>query len=218
MGGLGLMGRRRAISSSPTKTKSSVKIYNRLVVKSGAYFITDYYPSNYDRISWRMATESVGTCFGARKGMGVIVLTQTGNKAYVAWDADTASQVSMTTNSPVEREMGMSYDGGYKATYKTIDSASATTIKNYSDTPTEKISQVPLYICASLVLNSDFGIDTRYFQGNFYGLKVIDSRTSELKHDFVPATSSEAVGIYDRVNRVFYYNSGTGEVTADNEE
>lgn len=218
MGGLGLMGRRRAISSSPTKTKSSVKIYNRLVVKSGAYFITDYYPSNYDRISWRMATESVGICFGARKGMGVIVLTQTGNNAYVAWDADTASQVGMTNNSPVEREMGMSYDGGYKATYKAIDSASATTLKNYSGTPTEKISQVPLYICASLVLNSDFGIDTRYFQGNFYGLRVIDSRTSELKHDFVPATSSEAVGIYDRVNKVFYYNSGTGEVTADNEE
>lgn len=218
MGGLGLMGRRRAIASSPTKTKSSVKIYNRLVVTSGAYFITDYFPSNYDRISWRMSTKSAGICFGARKGMGVIILTQANNTAYVAWDMDSASLVGMTADLPIEREIGMSYDGGYKATYKTIDSANATTIKNYSGTPTEKISQVPLYICVSLVLNSDYGIDTRYFQGNFYGLRVIDSRTSELKHDFVPAMSSGISGIYDRVNGVFYYNSGTGEVTADNEE
>lgn len=216
MGGLGLMGRRRAIASSPTKL--SVKIYNRLVVNSGAYFVTNYYPSNYDRISWRMATESVGICFGARKGMGVIVLIQTSKEAYIAWDADSAMRVGITPNSSIEREIGISYDGGYRAIYRIEGSASATTIKSYSGTPTEKISQVPLYICACLLLNSDDGIDTRYFQGNFYGLRVIDSRTSELKHDFVPAKSGEAVGIYDQVNGIFYYNSGTGEVTADNEE
>lgn len=219
MGGLGLMNRRRAIAASPTKAEFSGTIYNRLVVKSGAYFITDYYPSNYDRILWRMSTVQPVIYFGARKGMGVIILAEAYHyaSAYMSWDADVANQVKMTPNSTAEREIGMLYDNGYKAIYKQADSTNIATLKTYSGTPVENISQVPLVICSSFKLNSDSEIDTRYFQGNFYGLQVIDSRTNELKYDFVPAVYKEATGIYDRVNNVFFSNSGTGEVTADNE-
>lgn len=220
MGGLGLMGRRRAIASSPTKSKSSVKIYNRLVVNTGAYFITDYYPSIYDRLTFKMQPQAYPRMlFGARKGMGLVMLAYTTKITYTSWDSDTPKQVSSDWEQNVARELGMLLDGSqYKTIYGISSTGDYAVLKTYSEPPADKTSQVPLYIGASLNVNSDNALDSRYFHGSFYGLQVIDSRSGNVKHDFVPAVNGAEVGIYDRITGAFYGNIGTGEVTADNEE
>ena len=220
MSGLGLIGRRRAIASSPVKVKSLVKIYDRLVFKSGSYFVTDYSPCNYDRICYRMNPSAYPSLlFGARKGMGVVALANNSTTLFAAWESDAATQITANLTNDIEREVGMIYhQGGYRAVYRGKNATDFVTLKTYSGTPAEAVSKVPLYIGVSLVLNSDYGIDTRYFQGTFYGLQVVDSRTGDMKHDFVPAIYDGAdAGIYDRISGNFYYNSGTGEVIAENE-
>lgn len=220
MGGIGLMGRRRFIASTPVKGDSSVQEYKRLVVASGAYFITDYYPSNYDRLTFKMQPQAYPrVLFGARKGMGVVMLANTADIGYASWDSDTAKQLAADWRQNIARDLGMFLDGNqYKAVYGIYGTGSYAIIKTYSEPPADKTSQVPLYICASLTVNSDNALDSRYFQGSFYGLQVIDSRSGNVKHDFVPAVNGAEVGIYDRITGAFYGNSGTGEVTADNEE
>ena len=220
MGGLGLIGRRRAIASSPSQGLPFQK-FDKLVVTSGAYIKTDYYVSNYDRIRFKaVSSHYPGFVFGARKGMGVALLYFNANFSYAMWQADNGVQVSITPSTDTWRIMGMKAitASKYRGVLEAEGSTGSITLNDYASPPTEVISQVPLLVCASLVLNSDIGVDTRYFQGEFYGLQVYDSRTDELKLDLVPAIYKGVTGLYDTIGNKFYENANTtGSFTAENE-
>lgn len=61
------------------------------------------------------------------------------------------------------------------------------------------------------------GSITSNFQGNIYSCKIYDNGT--LVRDFVPCyrKSDNVIGLYDKVNKVFYTNAGTGTFNKGND-
>lgn len=67
----------------------------------------------------------------------------------------------------------------------------------------------PIFLFA---LNGSAG-EQQFFRGRIYYIKITDKNTNTFVRNFVPAyrTSDGEVGMLDKVNNIFYTNSGTGK-------
>lgn len=81
------------------------------------------------------------------------------------------------------------------------------------------INTTQTFASSSLTIfaNNNNGTKQNYSKANLYYLKIFDGTT--LVRNFIPCyrTSDNEIGLYDRVNGVFYTNSGTGSFTAGGE-
>ena len=52
------------------------------------------------------------------------------------------------------------------------------------------------------------------FKGRIYSCRITEKSTGNIVRDFVPCISNGVVGLYDKINRTFYGNSGSGSFIA----
>lgn len=189
------------------------EFFNRLRGDGKAYIKTNYYMSNYDRISVNFNKSGVSeNLFGFKSTLftAAILPTQS-TKGYVAWQND--ATLIQLSNGDVS--LGM-YESEGKYAAKLVSDEGTYTINNYGAAPTEVVSAFPLYVFAAN-LKDTFDIDTRFYTGGISYITVTDSRTGEVKLDLRPAVMNGGVaGMKDMVTGLFFGNANSeGAFTAE---
>lgn len=195
---------------------SAERIYEFFNILRGdgkAYIKTNYYMSNYDRITVNFnKSEVTENLLGFKSTLftAAILPTQS-SKGYVAWQND----ATLLQLSNGEVSLGMYESGGIYAA-KLVSGAGTFNVNNYRTAPTEVVSAFPLYVFAANQKDS-FDIDTRFYTGGISYITITDSRTGEVKLDLRPAVMNGAkAGMMDMVTSIFYGNANSeGAFTAE---
>lgn len=173
-----------------------------------AYLTIDYYLTNYDRVEV-LSVRSTGanrSTLGARSSKMACSMTVTQNyKGYFAW-RDPSSQFlgigDVADKLPYILGM-VNEDGVYKEVV--IRDTNSYTLYTHDTPPEEISSDLKLRIFGCTLLDSDEINNETIYDGKIYYVKIIDSRTEEVKVHLVPAKCGVA-GMYDMVNGRFYTN------------
>lgn len=193
--------------------KETYEFFNVLRGDGKAYIKTDYYMSNYDRITMNFNKSGVNEALlGFRSTLftAVILPTQS-SKGYVAWQTN-ATLIPLSNG---EVSLGM-YKSGDTYAAKIVSNAGTYDVNNYGTAPTEVVSAFPLYVFAANQKDS-FDIDTRFYTGGISYITITDSRTGKVKLDLRPAVKNGTeVGMIDMVTGIFYGNANSeGAFTAE---
>lgn len=193
--------------------KETYEFFNVLRGDGKAYIKTDYYMSNYDRITVNFNKNGVNEALlGFRSTpFTVVILPTQSSKGYAAWQND-ATLMSFSTG---DISLGMHISGGTYAA-KLVSDVSTSVVNNYGTAPTEVVSAFPLYVFAGN-LKDTFDIDTRFYTGGISYITITDSRTSKVKLDLRPAVKNGTeVGMIDMVTGNFFGNANSeGAFTAE---
>lgn len=159
---------------------------------------TGYTPSIYTKLSMRMNPQYIGSSavLGSDWSLNGFFLMFYNNafRWHTATSVDVPAVVSKDYLIEVDNS-GITVDG-----------------TKYTTTPSASVTQQPISLFTTTV-NSQGG------KGQYilYGVEIWESDT--LERDMIPVkrVADSIIGLYDRVDGVFYTNSGTGSFVAGNE-
>lgn len=203
------------ITLNQYKIFSKPKLYTIMeyIVFNGGQFIeTQYYPNNNTRILADIYLDSsqsttIVSIYGGR--------TDNYNDSFTLWrfsasqfrhDFDTVyNAINISTNGRFEIDHN-------KNVLKINSTTNTATNSTFVSAHTLKIASN--WTTAGSQYNDSNYNDLRRFKGKLYYFKIYDNGT--LVRDYVPVKriSDGAIGLYDKVNKLFYGNDGTGSFGA----
>lgn len=172
------------------------------------YVDTGFYPTNGSRVVCKVYLEPTQidgavSIYGGRTNAGVnsLSLWRTGASTFRQDFGSRTQNISLSTAGTFE----IDNNGNSITINKTSSTISYSA--SFSSTHTLKIS-------ANYTSGTSDGVDNRGFTGKLYYFKFSNDGT--LIRDYVPVKriSDGAIGLYDKVNGLFYENNGTGSFGA----
>lgn len=195
------------VENNQLKYTSLYKFFNKLVGDGKAYIKTDYYMSNYDRITVKFDKVGVDQIILASKStpFSTIMVPSQITKGYAAWQNDATLLIFSSGNV----SLGMYESEGIYAA-KIVSGNNTSVVNNYETAPTEVVSTFPLYVFAGNLKDS-FDLDTRFYTGGISHITITDSRTGEVKLDLRPVVKrgENKKGMLDMVTGKFYGNANS---------
>lgn len=168
------------------------------------YVDTGFYPTNGSRVICKVYLEARQidgsvSIYGGRTNIGVnsFSLWRTGASTFRQDFGSKTKNISLSTEGTFE------IDNNGKSITINNTSSTISYSSSFQSTHTLKIS-------ANYTSGTSDGVDNRGFTGKLYYFKLSNDGT--LVRDYVPVKriSDGAIGLYDKVNGLFYENNGTG--------
>lgn len=221
MAGLGLMNRRRAIQSSPSRYNplEDVVFYSELVGDGAAYIVVpDFYMQRWDsvEVEYSTNTQAAAFLFGSRWGNSItwLISPNSGGIFYSNWfDANSTNEpMSMMSQAVFGENLvaktNLAYsnvqNGLRRIYYQNGVAVLAVATGNESDEYT-----APLYIFASNQSSLSL-VDSRILQGSILSF-VVKDYYGNVKMDLKPCTYQGEAGMWDSISLQFFRNAGSGQ-------